>query len=326
MQLRGARRALVEQSRGTAFNAEQARMQPRPRPGRPRTRATAAGVRDRPGPRDATRRAPARDDRPGAAAAQLRRHDDPGPPGWPGRGRAGGRQARPGPFRSRHGAQPGRQRRHDVAGRKAGLVGAAGPDGRHRHQACRQRGLSAVRGVGRRALGPPCASVPADRGSGPRAWEARADPVCPDHRQGIQTAAADRATLDQQVLYSRSQAQNSFIKFAIDQGYTLFVISWANPGPSLSHKTLENYLDDWPRRAVGGEQVAGECGATRIKAAAFFTTTTDFAEAGELGVFIDDDQLDLPERPHADRYPEVLHAGLTDAANDLLGLRGSITT
>ena len=114
--------------------------------------------------------------------------------------------------------------------------------------------------------------------------------------------------------------KNSFIKFAVDQGYTVFVISWANPGPSLSHKTFENYLDEGPLAALGAiEQAIGEreatvigyclggtltacmlawmaeSGDTRIKAATFFTTMTDFAEAGELGVFIDDEQLDLIE-------------------------------
>ena len=43
--------------------------------------------------------------------------------------------------------------------------------------------------------------------------------------------------------------KNSFIKFAVDQGYTVFVISWVNPGRSLAHKTFENYLDEgrWRR-------------------------------------------------------------------------------
>ena len=45
--------------------------------------------------------------------------------------------------------------------------------------------------------------------------------------------------------------RNSFIKFAVDQGFTLFVISWTNPGRSLAHKTFENYLDEGPLAALG---------------------------------------------------------------------------
>ena len=127
--------------------------------------------------------------------------------------------------------------------------------------------------------------------------------------------------------------RNSFIKFAVDQGYTVFVISWANPGPNLALKTFENYLDEGPLAALDAiEQAIGEREATvvgyclggtltacmlawmaarddtRIKAATFLTTMTDFAEAGELGVFIDDAQLDLIEsHMQAKGYLESRH-------------------
>ena len=127
--------------------------------------------------------------------------------------------------------------------------------------------------------------------------------------------------------------KNSFIRFAVDQGYTVFVISWANPGPNLAQKTFENYLDEGPLAALDGiEQAIGErdamvvgyclggtltaCmlawmaerGDRRIKAATFLTTMTDFAEAGELGVFIDDEQLDIIEgHMQAKGYLEAKH-------------------
>jgi polyhydroxyalkanoate synthase subunit PhaC len=73
-----------------------------------------------------------------------------------------------------------------------------------------------------------------------------------------------------------------------------------------------------------------DSGDTRIKAAIFFTTTTDFAEAGELGVFIDDDQLDLIEgHMQTKGYPEVRHMQQVFnlmRANDLAGVSWSITT
>jgi polyhydroxyalkanoate synthase len=127
--------------------------------------------------------------------------------------------------------------------------------------------------------------------------------------------------------------KNSFIKFAVDQGFTVFVISWANPGQGLAHKTFENYLDEGPlaaldaiERAIGEREatVIGYClGGTltacllawmaevrdsRIKAATFFTTMTDFADSGELAVFIDDEQLELIERHMQEKgYLEARH-------------------
>ena len=38
------------------------------------------------------------------------------------------------------------------------------------------------------------------------------------------------------------QAKNSFIKWLVDQGRTVFVVSWVNPGPELKHKTFEDYI------------------------------------------------------------------------------------
>ena len=127
--------------------------------------------------------------------------------------------------------------------------------------------------------------------------------------------------------------KNSFIKFAVDQGFTVFVISWANPGRGLAHKTFENYLDEGPLAALGAiEQATGEREATiigyclggtltacllawmaeqgdeRIKAATFFTAMTDFSDPGELGVFIDEEQLDLIEKHMQEKgYLEARH-------------------
>ena len=127
--------------------------------------------------------------------------------------------------------------------------------------------------------------------------------------------------------------KNSFIKFAVDQGFTVFVISWANPGRSLAHKTFEDYLDEGPLAALDAiEQATGEREATvigyclggtltacmlawmaargddRIKAATFFTTMTDFSEPGELAVFIDEEQLDLIEQHMQEKgYLEARH-------------------
>jgi polyhydroxyalkanoate synthase len=112
------------------------------------------------------------------------------------------------------------------------------------------------------------------------------------------------------------QPKNSFIKFAVDQGFTVFVISWVNPGQEHTHKTFEDYMVEGPLAALDAmEQATGEAEATvigyclggtllaatlaylatrrdrRIKAATFFASLVDFADPGELGVFIDEEQL-----------------------------------
>ncbi|MFO1187497.1 MAG: class I poly(R)-hydroxyalkanoic acid synthase [Alphaproteobacteria bacterium] len=112
------------------------------------------------------------------------------------------------------------------------------------------------------------------------------------------------------------QAKNSFIKWAADQGYTVFVASWVNPERSLAGKTFEDYMKegiygalDAIEEATGEREInaIGYCiggtllGATlahmaqgkddRIKSATFFAAQVDFSEAGDLQVFIDDEQL-----------------------------------
>jgi len=110
--------------------------------------------------------------------------------------------------------------------------------------------------------------------------------------------------------------KNSFIKWAVEQGNTVFVISWVNPNRELAMKTFADYMLEGPlaaldaiKEATGEEQinVVGYCiGGTllattlaymaakkdnRIKSATFFTTMVDFEKAGDLGVFIDETSL-----------------------------------
>ncbi len=116
--------------------------------------------------------------------------------------------------------------------------------------------------------------------------------------------------------------KNSFVRWVVEQGFTVFLISWVNPGPELAHKSFEDYLTEGPlaaldavREQVGaraGCNILGYCiggtlvacllawmaarGQRRIGAATFLTTMTDFAEPGDLGVFIDEPQLERLER------------------------------
>jgi len=116
--------------------------------------------------------------------------------------------------------------------------------------------------------------------------------------------------------------KNSFVRWAVSQGHTVFMISWVNPDEHLADMGFEDYMKlgllaalDAIERATGEREVnaIGYClGGTllastlafnaathddRIRSATFFVTMTDFAEAGELGVFIDEEQLkQLEER------------------------------
>lgn len=114
---------------------------------------------------------------------------------------------------------------------------------------------------------------------------------------------------------------NSLVKWIVDQGYTLFVVSWVNPDASYKDVTLEDYIRegfltamDEVRAITGESQVnaVGYCiagttlsltlaylnaiGDDRVKSATFFTTLTDFSDPGEVGVFLNDDFVDGIER------------------------------
>jgi len=111
--------------------------------------------------------------------------------------------------------------------------------------------------------------------------------------------------------------QNSFIRWVVDQGYTLFVVSWVNPDASYADVGLDEYVDEGyleairvAREITGEKQVnaIGYCiaGTTlslalalldkrkdkSVRSATFFTTLTDFSDQGEVGVFLDNDFVD----------------------------------
>lgn len=114
--------------------------------------------------------------------------------------------------------------------------------------------------------------------------------------------------------------KNSLIKWIVDQGYTLFVVSWKNPDTSYRNFSMNDYVQtgyltaiDEVKKITGEEQInaVGYCiagttlsltlgllnkrGDKSIKSATFFTTLTDFEDQGEVGVFLANDFVDSIE-------------------------------
>jgi poly[(R)-3-hydroxyalkanoate] polymerase subunit PhaC len=141
--------------------------------------------------------------------------------------------------------------------------------------------------------------------------------------------------------------ENSFIRWAVEQGHTVFVVSWVNPDAKLAEKSFEDYMRegllgalDAIERATGEREanVIGYClggtllaatlaymkakGDDRIASATYFVALTDFKEAGELSVFIDEEQLHfLEERMREHGYLEGSDMATTFnmlRANDLI--------
>jgi polyhydroxyalkanoate synthase len=115
--------------------------------------------------------------------------------------------------------------------------------------------------------------------------------------------------------------EKSFIKWCVDQGITVFVISWVNPDKSLGAKTFDDYMKEGPLAAmdaieratgelkvhtmgycVGGTLLAStlawlaEKRRVRVTSATFLAAQVDFTNAGDLLVFVDEDQISALER------------------------------
>jgi polyhydroxyalkanoate synthase len=120
--------------------------------------------------------------------------------------------------------------------------------------------------------------------------------------------------------------KNSLVKWCVDQGMTVFLMSWVNPDERLSHKDFVDYLLEGPMTALDKiEQATGEkevnalgycLGGTllaatlaymaakkdrRIASASFMTSLVDFVRTGELEVFIDEGQVSSLEKKMNER-------------------------
>jgi polyhydroxyalkanoate synthase subunit PhaC len=116
------------------------------------------------------------------------------------------------------------------------------------------------------------------------------------------------------------QPENSLVKYAVDQGNTVFLISWSNPDPSLDKTTWDQYVEQGVIEAIrvvqdiaGQDQMnmLGFCvggtivstalavlaarGETPASSLTLLTTFLDFSDTGVLSVFVDENQVALRE-------------------------------
>ncbi len=143
------------------------------------------------------------------------------------------------------------------------------------------------------------------------------------------------------------QPGNSFVRYACEQGQTVFLVSWRNPDAELARTTWEDYVEEGAKRAIdtaraiGGADkvnVLGWCvggtilastlavlrarGEESVSSMTLLTTMLDFTDAGDLGVFIDEQGVAERERTlgQGGIYPgrELGAVFQTLRANDLI--------
>lgn len=141
--------------------------------------------------------------------------------------------------------------------------------------------------------------------------------------------------------------QNSLVKWLVDQGHTLFMISWVNPDATYRDVGMEDYIEDGYLAAIrevkkitGEKKVnaVGYCiagttlsltlslmkqrGDKSVKSATLFTALTDFSDQGEFRPFLTDDFIDGIEAETADKgiLPSIIMARTFSylRANDLV--------
>ena len=121
-------------------------------------------------------------------------------------------------------------------------------------------------------------------------------------------------------------SKNSMVHWLVEQGITVFMISWANPDSSYSHKGIADYLNEGPLAAIKTIQTqlhvhqvntVGFCiggtllsillaynkarGDTSVRSATFLASLIDFSEPGDIAVFIDENQIAKIEERMAEK-------------------------
>ncbi|MGC2518070.1 MAG: class I poly(R)-hydroxyalkanoic acid synthase [Burkholderiales bacterium] len=116
------------------------------------------------------------------------------------------------------------------------------------------------------------------------------------------------------------QPENSFARYAVEQGHTVFMVSWRNPTAELGHLAWDDYLDQGVLTAievargiagtekinvlgfcVGGTMLAAALaimaarGEQTVESATFLASILDFSETGDIGLFVDEASVAMRE-------------------------------
>ncbi len=122
------------------------------------------------------------------------------------------------------------------------------------------------------------------------------------------------------------QPKNSMVRYLVEQGFTVFIISWKNPDASMAGLTIEDYMDKGPLEAsevvreITGKSsinVMGYCiGGTlltltlawlaarcdrRFRSATFMVSLQDFTKVGDIAVFISEPSVNFIEQQMLER-------------------------
>ena len=122
------------------------------------------------------------------------------------------------------------------------------------------------------------------------------------------------------------QPKNSMVRYLVEQGFTVFVISWKNPDASMDEIGIEDYMDLGPLEAsdvvreitgsptvnamgycIGGTlltmtlAVLAAKGDKRFNSASFMVSLQDFSRVGDTAVFMDEPGVDLIEQQMMER-------------------------
>jgi len=122
------------------------------------------------------------------------------------------------------------------------------------------------------------------------------------------------------------QPKNSIVRYLVEQGFTVFIISWKNPDESMAGLTIEDYMELGPLEAsevvreITGKSsmnVMGYCiggtlltltlawlaarGDRRFGSATFMVSLQDFAKVGDIAVFISEPSIDFVEQQMLER-------------------------
>ncbi len=116
------------------------------------------------------------------------------------------------------------------------------------------------------------------------------------------------------------QPENSFVRYAVDQGHTVFMVSWRNITNKLGHLEWDDYIGKGVLKAievssaiartekinalgfcVGGTMLAAALavmaarGEERVESATFLASMLDYSDTGEIGLFVDEASVKMRE-------------------------------